>query len=194
VLPSGGPLCRALARFAAGNGTPRRILEVGPGTGVVTNEIIRRMGDGDSLELVELNERFVAALRERLARDDAWRRVADRVRIHHHPIEELATERPFDAIVSGLPLNNFPADAVRGILGQFQRLAAPCGTLSFFEYVGVRKAKALVCSREERRRLAGIGAALHEAFDAARIDRQCVIANVPPAWVHHLRWGVLSER
>jgi phospholipid N-methyltransferase len=115
--------------------------------------------------------------------------VAQRVRIHHLPVEELAAENQYDAIVSGLPLNNFPAESVRGILAHFQRLAAPGGTLSFFEYVGVRKAKALLCSREERRRLAGIGAALHEAFDAARFDRECVLANVPPAWVHHLRWG-----
>lgn len=189
VLPSGRPLCRALARFTAGDGRPRRILEVGPGTGVVTDQIIQRMGASDTLELVELNDRFVAALDARLGSEDRWRRVADRVRIHHLPIEQLQAEHKYDAIVSGLPLNNFDVDFVRTVLAHLERLAAPGGTLSFFEYVGVRKAKAMLCSRQERKRLAGIGAALHEAFRTARFDRQCVLANVPPAWVHHLRFG-----
>jgi phospholipid N-methyltransferase len=188
VLPSGPRLCRALARHAADAGRPRRLLEVGPGTGVVTDEIIRGMGPADTLDVVELNDRFVAALGERLSREAAWRAAADRVHIHHLPIEQLPTDRKYDAIVSGLPLNNFPVDVVRSILAHLGRLAAPGGTLSFFEYVAVRKAKGLVSGREERRRLAGIGGALDEVFQKHRFDRQCVAANVPPAWVHHLRF------
>lgn len=189
VLPSGPALCRALARHAAGNGAPRRLLEVGPGTGVVTDQIIRRMGPGDALDVVELNDRFVTALHERLATEPHWRASAARVRIHHQPIEQLTAEHQFHAIVSGLPLNNFPVESVLSILAHLRSLAAPGGTLSFFEYVGVRKAKALVCRRDERQRLAGIGEALHSALDAWGIDRQCIVANVPPAWVHHLRFG-----
>ena len=121
VLPSGRRLCQALAKFAAGNGQPRRLLEVGPGTGVVTDAIIARMGPTDTLDLVELNDRFVAALRERLAHDEAWRRLAERVRIHHVPVEQHAPDEPYHAIVSGLPLNNFPADVVRSILARWKR-------------------------------------------------------------------------
>ncbi len=188
VLPSGRRLCRALAKFTGGNGQPRRILEVGPGTGVVTGEILRRLGPSDTLDLVELNDRFVAALRERLATDDAWRARASQVHIHHTPVEQLAVDQPYDAIVSGLPLNNFPVEVVESILAHLRHLAAPGGTLSFFEYVAVRKFKALVGNREERRRLAGVEAALDEARRGRQFDRDCVLANVPPAWVHHLRY------
>ena len=188
VLPSGPALCRALSRHAEGNGSPRRLLEVGPGTGVVTDQIIRQMGTADTLDVVELNDRFVAALAERLATEPHWQMAAGRVRIHHLPIEELQAEHQYQAIVSGLPLNNFPVESVRSILAHLRNLAAPGGTLSFFEYVGVRKAKALVCSREERQRLAGIGEALHSALDAWRFDRERILANIPPAWVHHLRF------
>ena len=189
VLPSGPRLCRALARFTVATDRPRRILEVGPGTGVVTDAILRKIGPADTLDLVELNDRFVAALRERLAGEDNWRRAADRVHIHHMPVEQLAVERPYDAIVSGLPLNNFPVDVVRSILSHLKKLASPDATLSFFEYVGVRKAKALFCNRDERQRLTGIGTALQETFNQARFKRDCVVANVPPAWVHHLRFS-----
>ncbi len=188
VLPSGRRLCRALAKYAGDNGWPRRLLEVGPGTGVATDEIIRRMGPGDTLDLVELNDRFVAALGERLRTEDAWRRVAPRVRIHHLPVEQLLPEEPFDAIVSGLPLNNFAVEAVRTILERLAGLAAPGSTLSFFEYVGVRKAKALVAKADERRRLAGVEGALAAVRRDRQFDRDCILLNVPPAWVHHLRF------
>jgi phospholipid N-methyltransferase len=188
VLPSGRPLCRALARYVSGNGGGRRILEVGPGTGVATDEILRRMGPRDSLTLVELNDRFVAALQERLQRDARWRPLASQVHICHMPIEDLAAEAPFDAIVSGLPFNNFDPETVRTIFGRLANLGAAGTTLSFFEYVGVRKFKGLVCRKEERRRLAGVEAALGEARRKWQFDRDCVVANVPPAWVHHLRF------
>jgi phosphatidylethanolamine/phosphatidyl-N-methylethanolamine N-methyltransferase len=189
VLPSGRRLCRALARHAGGDGKPKRVLEVGPGTGVVTCEIMAQLGPQDTLDIVELNDRFVAALRERLTTEDAWRRVADRVRIHHLPIEQFMPHEPFDCMISGLPLNNFPVDVVQSILMHLEGLAGDRATLSFFEYVGVRKAKSVFCSVAERKRLAGIGEALHKAFDRWQFERECVLANVPPAWVHHLRFA-----
>jgi phospholipid N-methyltransferase len=189
VLPSGRSLCRALARHVAGNGRPRRILEVGPGTGVVTDEILLQMGPSDSLTLVELNDRFVAALRERLQTDPRWQPHAGRVQIEHLPVEERATDAPFDAIVSGLPFNNFEPDTIQSIFDRLARLARPGTTLSFFEYVGVRKVKGLVSKQDERRRLAGVEAALAQARRTWQFDRDCVLANVPPAWVHHLRFN-----
>ena len=189
IAPSGRKLCRALARYVAGDGKPRRILEVGPGTGVVTDAIIAQMGPQDTLDVVELNERFVAALRERLASDPLWSRVADRVRIHHLPIEQLNSVEPFDVIVSGLPFNNFPVELVTNILEHLETLAAPNSTLSFFEYVAIRRIKAVVCAKPERERLNGIGAVLNDAFAKRQFRQECIVANVPPAWVHHLRFA-----
>ena len=66
ILPSGRSLARALARFVAEQPAgPRRILEVGPGTGAVTSRIVAALGPEDQLDLVELNDRFVERLRDR---------------------------------------------------------------------------------------------------------------------------------
>jgi phospholipid N-methyltransferase len=188
VLPSGPRLCRALARYVAGDGQPRRVLEVGPGTGVVTHEIIAQLGPRDTLDIVELNDRFVAALRERLQHEQHWRDVADRVQIHHMPVEQLSAEQPYDAIVSGLPLNNFPADLVRSLLAHFERLAGSNATLSFFEYVAVRTAKGMVVKGAERQRLSEIGGAIADVCGRYEFRKEMVMFNVPPAWVHHLRF------
>jgi phospholipid N-methyltransferase len=105
------------------------------------------------------------------------------------PIEKLPTDEKYECIISGLPFNNFSCDFVAQILGHFHQLAAEGCTLSFFEYVAIRTAKALVSSTAERKRLLGIEKLLHEEFATWEFDRQCVLANVPPAWVHHLRFA-----
>jgi phosphatidylethanolamine/phosphatidyl-N-methylethanolamine N-methyltransferase len=164
----------------------RRILEVGPGTGAVTVQIIDDMRPQDRLVLVERNEQFVAHLRERLSEIHGAQSARDRISLVHAPIEDLPDDEPFDVIVSGLPLNNFAVHSVQQILSKLSRLLAPGGTLSFFEYVAVRRAKSLVCSTADRERLRGIARVLKE-FLRAEVKRDLVLANVPPAWVHHVR-------
>src|SRR5713226_8428066 len=66
ILPSSRFLGRALASELGKPRGPARILEVGPGTGSVTREILRQLQPGDQLDLVEVNERFVDLLRGRI--------------------------------------------------------------------------------------------------------------------------------
>jgi phospholipid N-methyltransferase len=167
----------------------RRILEVGPGTGAVTGQILRAMRHDDKLFLVERNEQFVAQLRARLANDPAFSPMESRITLMHASVEDLPEDEPYDLIVSGLPLNNFAVESVAQILEKLRRLLAPGGTLSFFEYVAVRKAKSLVSARSERDRLRRIGRIFDETLGKYEVRRDLVLANVTPAWVHHVRFG-----
>ncbi len=214
VAPSGRALSRALAYYVRGSGkgsgrgdrhllperpsgyfaqkvpvsfSGRRILEVGPGTGAVTRHIVAAMRPDDRLTLVEHNGEFVARLRERFDRESLFQQVADRVTIHHAGVEELPEDEPYDVVVSGLPLNNFSVEFVEQVLAKLERLMAPGGTLSFFEYIAIRRAKALVSGRAQRERLQGIAAAIDRVLAENEIRRDRVWVNVPPAYVHHLR-------
>ncbi len=188
VLPSGRRLAAALARFVAQRSNhPRAILEVGPGTGAVTGRIIAGMSPDDRLDLVELNDAFVEQLRHRFQHDPTFHPVADRARVLHCPVEELPQNDRYDVIVSGLPLNNFSVSDVERILGVLMNLLAPGGTLSFFEYIAVRKTKTLISGPSERARLRGIGAAMQSLLDSREIRRDAILLNVLPAWVHHVR-------
>ena len=188
VLPSGRALSKKLARFVRETQGPKRILEVGPGTGAVTRWIVDAMGPDDRLDLVELNDRFVDVLRERFETEDSFRRVADQTTIHHCPIQDLDADSQYDTIVSGLPLNNFSVELVESILDVFTRLAKEGATLSFFEYIAIRKVKAAVSGREEGERLKGIEAATGRLLKEKEIARDGVWVNVPPAWVHHVKY------
>ncbi|HEV3340329.1 MAG TPA: methyltransferase domain-containing protein [Pirellulales bacterium] len=187
IAPSSRWLGAALARHVSDGRGSRRILEVGPGTGAVTRHILARLGEHDRLDLVERNSTFVAHLRHCFEREPAFAAAAGRAQVIHSPVEELPSEQPYDAIVSGLPFNNFSESDVRRILEALGRLMVPGGTLSFFEYVGVRPARALVSGRAERERLAGVGRALREVLDGREFSRECIWPNLPPAWVHHVR-------
>jgi phospholipid N-methyltransferase len=187
VLPSGRFLGRSLARFVGTTGGAARVLEVGPGTGAVTAHIVRRLAPQDRLDLVELNADFVGRLHQRLATEESFRAVAPRTRVLHQPVEELARDGQYDLIISGLPLNNFSVADVERILGCLTELLAPGGTLSFFEYIAIRPARAMVSNRLERQRLRGIGQALAKVLGPHEFRRDWIWPNVPPAWVHHVR-------
>lgn len=189
VLPSGRRLAAALSRFVTGDGSGQRILEVGPGTGAVTRRIAARMGDADRLDLVELNDAFVTTLRTALAEETVFQRIADRTQLFHSAVERLPDGGCYDVIISGLPLNNFAACEVEQILAKLASLLRPGGTLSFFEYIALRHARTLVSGRAERARLRGIGRALAAVLGPHEVRRDWVWPNVPPAWVHHVRFS-----
>jgi len=188
ISPSSRWLATALARYVPEGQGARRILEVGPGTGAVTQSIVRKLRPADRLDLVELNETFVANLRERFRSDPAFVAVADRTEVIHRSVEDLPQSPTYDAIVSGLPLNNFSTDLVQRLLLAFGNLLKPGGTLSFFEYVAVRPARAAVSGRADKRRLREIGEVLGKLCEAGEFRRECVLRNFPPAWVHHVRF------
>ena len=204
ILPSGPSLCRALASYVDAEvdekGRPKRenpeerraarkILEIGPGTGCVTREIARRLGPSDSLDLIECNSVFVAKLRRMLERDPVMKKVAPRVRIFESYVQDHPAQERYDRIISGLPLNNFPAELVAEILAHFQRLSAAGGTVSWFEYIAIRRMKSMVSFGSDGKRLRGITAALENVLKPYEFRRQAIGLNVPPAWVHHVRFA-----
>jgi phospholipid N-methyltransferase len=193
VLPSGPALARALVRYVEPDGEPRSILEVGPGTGAVTAQLVRRLGPADRLDLVELNARFVDCLKNRFAQESDFRRVAERTQILHQNVEAIADRGPYDCVISGLPLNNFEGETVQRILDAMMGLLRPGGVLSFFQYIAVRKAKALVSGRKTRGRLQDVGRAMDGLLTGGEIRRDWIWLNVPPAWAHHVRAGGRSE-
>jgi phospholipid N-methyltransferase len=188
LVPSSRWLAAALARHVVPGVGPLRIIEVGPGTGAVTTVIARRMGPHDQLDLVELNPRFVAHLRERLARDPTLRHAAGRIQVIQGSVEDLAADHSYDLVISGLPLNNFSPELVERLLRTMAGLLRRGGTLSFFQYVAIRKLRAVVGGRADRARLRAIEELLEAALRAHQVHRDLVWWNLPPAWVHHLRF------
>jgi phospholipid N-methyltransferase len=188
VLPSGRALASALCRYVGTGSGPQRILEAGPGTGAVTRRLVERMGQDDRLWMVELNPAFVAHLRNAFGEEPRLRAAADRCHIVEGSVQALGTEAQFDLIISGLPLNNFSPEDVRNILDAYAKLLRPRGILSFFQYIFIRPAKMMVSTGSERARLKGVGDAIESVLREGEFAREWIWSNVPPAWVHHVRF------
>src|SRR5262245_42332851 len=86
IAPSSRFLARRLVQpliaSKSSNQTRRlQILEVGAGTGEVTQAIAERMEATDELQIVEINRTFVDFLRKRLATEKCFHRVGPAIRI-----------------------------------------------------------------------------------------------------------------
>ena len=189
IMPSSRALARALTRPMRHQKSPRRILEVGPGTGAVTAEIVRQLRPGDQFDIVEINGDFVALLQKRFAEEPDFRRVQTQSHIIHAPLQEVPGEQEYDFLISGLPLNNFSPELVEDIYRTYERLLKPIGTLSCFEYVWVREMKMPFVRGSERERLTKLKHYLEDKFRRFQIDEEIVMLNVPPAIARHLRFG-----
>lgn len=129
ITPSGKALSRLMARYADPD-DPRPVLELGPGTGVVTAALIERGIAPDKIVAVEFNPEFCRLLAERFAgvtvlRGDAYDLAAT-----------LPATRsgPFSAVISSLPLVTRPPEIRRAFVEQVLALTAPGGALVQFSY------------------------------------------------------------
>ena len=87
--------------------TSKLIIELGPGTGIFTDEIIKRMANDAVLLTFELNDNFYESLAERI-HDPRVTIIHDSAEFVQKYIDELAGGAKADVVVSSLPLMVFP--------------------------------------------------------------------------------------
>jgi phosphatidylethanolamine/phosphatidyl-N-methylethanolamine N-methyltransferase len=189
IWPSSRALARALTRPLRRRAGPRRILEVGPGTGAVTAEIVRVLRPQDRLDIVEINASFVAVIEKRFADEPLFRRCRPQSRVLHAPLQDVPGEALYDFMISGLPLNNFTLELVKDIFRSYRRLLRPEGVLSYFEYLAIRDLKMPFVRAGERTRLEVLGSFLREQIDRWQIGEDVVLWNMPPAVARHFRFA-----
>jgi phosphatidylethanolamine/phosphatidyl-N-methylethanolamine N-methyltransferase len=127
VLPSGPALARAIAQQV----DPSRegpVLELGPGTGVISAAMLERGIAPDRLTLVEFDEHFA---RHNTARFPGVHVIQGDAFNLDHTLRGRPY-LPFAAIISGLPLLNFPLEMRRRLMdGALMRLAPGAPFIQF---------------------------------------------------------------
>ena len=190
IVPSSSALAHAMAdhvRFRPDPDQPLRIMEAGAGTGAISRGIAAAMRPGDTVDFVEANPEFASYVEHLLETDPVLSPIADSAEVHACLVDEMGTDRTYDVIVSGLPFANFTADQVKGILDYYFTVLRPGGTLSFYGYLYTKEVKAVIARREDYLRQARTSWVVQDWIDRYGIGSEKVFANIPPAWVHHLR-------
>ena len=103
VMPSGRLLARTMAQYVDPHGTGP-VIELGPGTGAITNALVQHGIDQKRLVLVEYNPGFCALLRDRYPQAKVVQGDAYRLRDTLWNVLGM----PASAVVSGLPLVTKP--------------------------------------------------------------------------------------
>jgi phosphatidylethanolamine/phosphatidyl-N-methylethanolamine N-methyltransferase len=103
VMPSGRVLARTMAQYVS-VGSTDPVVELGPGTGAITNALIEHGVDQKRLVLVEYNPGFCALLRDRYPQATVVQGDAYTLRDSLWSV----LSAPAAAVVSGLPLVTKP--------------------------------------------------------------------------------------
>ena len=103
VMPSGRVLARTMAQYVDINSSGP-VVELGPGTGAITNALIEHGVDQKRLVLVEYNPGFCALLRDRYPHAKVVQGDAYKLRDSLWDVLNV----PASAVVSGLPLVTKP--------------------------------------------------------------------------------------
>jgi phospholipid N-methyltransferase len=153
-----------------------RIVELGPGTGVFTREILARLAPDGRFIAIERDPVLASATRSRWPTvtcvcDSAERLAA--ITAEHGGL-------PIDHIVSGLPFASLPASTSRAIMDAIAATLAPQGTFTTFQYVHACGLPPAITFRREM--TARLGNMRREAV---------VFRNLPPAFV--LRWRKAAD-
>jgi len=162
VMPSSKALARTMAHYVdTASNAP--VIELGPGTGPVTEALVKHGVDPKRLVLVEFNPDFCRLLRTRYPEATVVQGDAYRLR----RLLETYVKEPASAIVSGLPLVTKPVRTRLRMISDAMALLAPGAPFVQFTYAMVTPIP---------KALSGISAQASEL----------IWMNVPPArvWVY----------
>ena len=151
--------------------SPTNVVELGPGTGVVTRVIAERLGPKSQALAIDIEPEFVAAIARRFPRVEAvCGSAAD--------LPALLRQRhmfPAAHIISGLPFASLPPGITTSILDAIKASLAHGGTFTTFQYL---QGYPTPLAKSFRR-------AMSERMGAAPSSK-VVWRNLPPAFV--LTW------
>lgn len=131
VVPSSRKLAAAMARWLPSD-PESFVLELGPGTGAVTEALIERGLREEKLVAIERNPKMARLLREKFPRariitGDAWK-LDELLRDQREPVENVG------AVFSSLPLLNFPEHEAESLAQKIRSVLQPQGNWVQYSY------------------------------------------------------------
>ena len=193
LFPSSSALAGAMAGAVRSLSPPTSrgitVLEIGAGTGALTQGLTLALGPNDWLTCVEMDPMFARGLRRRMRK---WRTQKDRPQLPHLELYEGSVLQfnplaPYDWIVCGLPLNNFSPEFIEVFARKSAQLLKPNGHFIFFEYEKIRTIKRWFALPKERKRLVQLEALFRRWVLPRRVMTKIVWRNIPPARIHCMR-------
>ncbi|MBL6988789.1 MAG: methyltransferase domain-containing protein [Bacteriovoracaceae bacterium] len=193
VLPSSKALSKAISSVIIQSTNkiaykkPLRVLEVGAGTGVFSQEIIRNLTADDFFTIVEICPCFSKLLKEKLEKF-MKRPDCPTIRIVTQDFLEFNDDNQYDFIISGVPLNNFSSKFVDKFIKQVKAITHKNGLFSYFEYTALRRFKHVFYFGKKLEHIQGLTRYFTKEIYPYRLEKKRVLWNFPPASVNVIKF------
>ena len=169
VAPSSASLVREmvkpLKKRVRESEKPIRILELGPGTGPVTKEIVNLMRPQDRLDIVELDEKFFKLIDEKFS--------GPNIQVYGMNVMDFKSDQTYDFLISSIPYDQLPQDLSTELWQKQLDMLKPNSFLTYFKYYKFNF--------------------IRGQFERGVVKKHCVhksfvLMNVPPAFVYTLKF------
>jgi phospholipid N-methyltransferase len=163
------------------------ILEVGSGTGAISEAIFRQMAVIDKLTIIEINPNFLAMTRRKMQQSFGDGAIAGQVAfINADFLHNGMPAESFARICCSLPFNNFTPQMTAELFDEMLRICQPGGIIVFYEYILLRRIRYWL-GLGLRKDLKDIEGVLTAQIQQYGIDKIPIFTNIPPAMVYVLR-------
>ena len=163
------------------------ILEIGPGLGSVTVQILRDMQPGDKLTIVEINETFLEKLKTKLADNADYQRHKENVNFVRAAVQELSDDNHYDIIVCSLPFLNFDIETIEGIFDKLRDVSKPHTVMTYYQYMGLRNLGRMVAPKNKKRDREIAESYFREIHSKQQIAKHRCWLNVLPINIYTLQ-------
>lgn len=180
IAPSSKNLSYEITDYIKSGDKPLNIIEVGPGTGSMTEVIAKKIRPHDRFDVIEFNPQFVEVLKEKFKN-------YDNIHIHCKSIIDWNPDYKYDYMVSCLPFNVFEADFVNLILRHYEKIMKSGSMISYFEYMVFPKIKKAMLNGDKKENFEKLHDLLDDFRNSYEISKRRVYKNFPPAYVYNLK-------
>lgn len=164
----------------------KRIVELGAGTGAVTEVIVDNMAPNDHLVLIEINAEYASILEEKFSKSEY-----PNVEVVCMDVRDYQATQPFDVCICTIPFNSFTCDLAKEISAKMLSLVRPGGYLSRVEYIFLPYVNKYALKWGKRREDFACLLGHMRSLDAKyEFDRATIVRNMPPLHVHHWQIGL----
>lgn len=182
IAPCSRFVARELGRYVKKESVGKYYLELGCGTGNVTETLVRDvLSSEDHLDAIELSPELAAIAQERLAQ-------YPNVTVHCCSALDWHPDVKYASVFSTLPFNAFSVDLVNSILDHTRSFMEEEATFSYVEYALFGKVKRNFLFGESYKKFEMMYSYLESVRSKYLYDSHVVYRNLPPLHVYHLRF------
>ncbi|TET05834.1 methyltransferase domain-containing protein [Candidatus Dependentiae bacterium] len=158
---------------------PIHILEVGAGTGSLTEVIVKYLRHSDHLDIIEISPDFCTILQEKFGN-------YQNVSIHCNSITEWQPSYQYDFIICTLPFVSFEKSFMNKVIDHLLNIIKSGGIFSYVSFAGIANLKKPFLKKQAQNDHKEKMSRLKKLRELYQIDSKTILQNCPPIRVYHL--------